>query len=60
MTYGVGRGTEYYDMPEIREIVKDAESENYRFSSLVIGVVKSPQFQMRMKVNENIEELAVN
>jgi len=60
MTYGVGRGTEYYDMPVVREIVADAERDNYSFSSLVMGVVNSPQFQMRMKVDENIEELAVN
>jgi hypothetical protein len=60
MTYGVGRGTEYYDMPVIRQIVDDAESDNYRFSSLVLGVVNSPQFQMRMKITENLEELAGN
>jgi hypothetical protein len=60
MTYGVGRGTEYYDMPVIRDIVEEAERDDYRFSSLVMGVIKSPQFQMRMKVEENIEELAAN
>jgi hypothetical protein len=60
MTYGVGRGAEYYDMPVIRQIVADAESENYKFSSLVMGVVNSPQFQMRTKVQENLEELASN
>ena len=60
MTYGVGRGVEYYDMPVIRDIVNSAESDDYSFSSLVMGVVNSPQFQMRMKVNENIDELASN
>jgi hypothetical protein len=49
MTYGLGRGVEYYDMPVIRSIVKSAESENYRFSALVLGIVKSPAFQMRVK-----------
>ena len=53
MTYGVGRGTEYYDMPVVRDIVEDAEAENYRFSSLVLGVVNSPQFRMRMKTENN-------
>jgi len=58
MTYGVGRGTQYTDMPVIREIVRDAEREDYSFSSLVIGVVNSPQFQMRIKNSENADELA--
>ena len=60
MTYGVGRGVEYSDMPAVRKIVNDAERNDYRFSALVLGVVKSPQFQMRMKVSENVEELAAN
>jgi hypothetical protein len=47
MTYGVGRGLEYYDMPTVRSIVKDAARNNYRFSSLVLGVVKSAPFQMK-------------
>ena len=46
MTYGLGRGTEYYDMPVIRNIVRDAAKKNYRFSALVLGVVSSPPFQM--------------
>ncbi len=49
MTYGVGRGLEYYDMPTVRSIVKDAARSNYRFSSLVLGVVKSAPFQMKVK-----------
>ena len=46
MIYALGRGTEYFDMPLIRSIVRDAERNNYRFSSLVLGVVKSEPFQM--------------
>jgi hypothetical protein len=49
MTYGLGRGLEYYDMPMTRSIVRDAAKNNYRFSSLIIGIVKSPQFQMKVK-----------
>jgi hypothetical protein len=49
MTYALGRGVEYYDMPALRSIVHEAEKNNYRFSSLVLGVVKSEQFQMNMK-----------
>ncbi len=50
MIYGLGRGTEYYDMPLIRSIVRDADKNSDRFSSLVIGVVKSDPFQMNTKV----------
>ena len=50
MTYAVGRGMEYYDMPVVRQIVRDAERNNYRFSTIVLGVVKSAPFQMKMKV----------
>ena len=47
--YALGRGTEYYDMPLIRSIVRDAESKNYRFSSLILGIVKSEPFQVNQK-----------
>ena len=50
MIYALGRGTEYYDMPLVRSIVHSAEKDNYRFSSLVIGVVKSQPFQMNQKL----------
>jgi hypothetical protein len=53
MTYGLGRGVEYYDMPVIRSIVRDAEKNNDKFSSLLLGVVKSAPFQMRAKVEES-------
>jgi hypothetical protein len=47
MTYALGRGVEYYDMPAIRAIVHEAAHNDYRFSSLIMGVVKSTPFQMR-------------
>jgi hypothetical protein len=47
MTYALGRSIEYYDMPTVRQIVRDAARDNYRFSSLVSGIVKSAPFQMR-------------
>jgi hypothetical protein len=50
MIYALGRGTEYFDMPLIRSIVRDAAKNNYRFSSLVLGVVKSEPFQMNGKL----------
>jgi mono/diheme cytochrome c family protein len=49
MTYAIGRGAEYTDMPTIRAIARDAATENNRFSAIVLAVVKSPQFQMRVK-----------
>ena len=42
-----GRGLEYYDGPPIRKIVSDAGQNDYRFSSLILGIVKSVPFQMR-------------
>lgn len=53
MIYALGRGTEYYDMPLMRSIVHQAEPSNYKFSSLVMGVVKSDAFQMNMKQAQN-------
>ena len=52
MIYGLGRAVEYSDMPVIRAIVRDAGASNYKFSALVMGIVKSPPFQMKMKVGE--------
>src|SRR5262249_48671178 len=52
MIYGLGRGTEYYDMPLVRSIVRDAARDNYKFSSLVLGVVKSEPFQNNRKGQE--------
>jgi len=52
LTYAMGRGVEYYDMPTVRAIVHDATSNNYKFSSLILGIVKSPQFQTNMKLTE--------
>jgi hypothetical protein len=49
MTYAVGRGMEYTDMPTIRAIARDAAGDDHRFSALVLGVVRSAQFQMRVK-----------
>jgi cytochrome c5 len=49
LTYGLGRGVEYEDMPLVRSIVRDAASSKYKFSDLVLGIVKSPAFQMNMK-----------
>jgi hypothetical protein len=52
LTYAVGRGLEYYDMPVVRTVARDTAKNNYRFSELVLGIVKSPPFQMKVKISE--------
>jgi hypothetical protein len=52
LTYALGRGVEYQDMPLVRSISHDAASQQDRFSALVMGVVKSKPFQMNMKVQD--------
>jgi len=47
LTYALGRGVEYYDMPTVRSIVRQSEQEDFSWSSLILGVVKSAPFQMR-------------
>jgi mono/diheme cytochrome c family protein len=49
LTYALGRALVYSDMPAIRGIVHDASRNDYRFSSIVLGIVKSVPFQMRSK-----------
>ena len=53
LTYGLGRGVEYQDMPMLRSIVHDGAPGKYKFSSLVLGIVKSPAFQMNMKTEDS-------
>jgi len=48
MTYALGRGVEYFDMPSIRKIVRNAGRDNYKFSSIVMGIVTAPAFQSNM------------
>ena len=54
MAYALGRRIEYYDKPTVRAISRDAEENDYRISSFVLGVVKSPAFQMSRA--ENVAE----
>jgi hypothetical protein len=49
LTYAMGRAVTPYDMPAVRSIVRASGRDDYRFSSLVLAVVKSEPFQMRMK-----------
>ena len=52
MTYALGRGLVYTDMPTVRAIAKDVAKDDNRFSAIVLGIVKSGQFQMRTKSTE--------
>lgn len=49
LTYALGRGLEYYDMPTVRAIRREAAKNDYRFSSIIEGIVQSPQFTKRVK-----------
>jgi hypothetical protein len=51
MTYALGRGVEYYDSPAVRQIVRSSASNDYRWSSIVLGIVRSTPFQMRLPPN---------
>ena len=55
MTFALGRGVAASDMPSVRTIIRDAASRDYRFSSLVLGIVKSPSFTMRIKASPERE-----
>ena len=47
LTYALGRPVQHYDIPAVRSILRDAAAEDHRWSSLVLGIVESPPFQMR-------------
>jgi hypothetical protein len=51
MAYALGRRLEHYDRPAIRQIVRDAAARDYRWSSIIVGIVKSPGFLMRSTIN---------
>jgi mono/diheme cytochrome c family protein len=60
MTYALGRGIDYRDAPAVRQIRREAERENYRFSSLVMGIVRSAPFQMRRPGDPASEKTAAS
>ena len=49
MVYALGRRLEAGDMTTVRRIVREAASDDYRFSSIVLGIVRSPQFQQKAR-----------
>jgi hypothetical protein len=63
MAYALGRRLEYYDEPTVRKIVRDAAAKQYRWSSIILGIVDSPAFLMRdsapvLKVEAQTERAA--
>ena len=59
LTYALGRGSEWYDASAIRAAVNGAKKDDYRFSALLMGIVQSAPFQMRMSQNVDTEAQAV-
>jgi hypothetical protein len=57
LTYALGRPLEYYDMPVVRGIVQGAAGNDYRFSSLIMGIVKSEPFEMKKALEDNGPEV---
>ena len=48
LTYALGRGLEYYDAPAVRKITREAAPNEHRWSSLILGIVRSTPFQKRI------------
>jgi hypothetical protein len=59
LTYALGRGLEYQDMPLVRSILHEAAADEYRFSSVLMGVIESPAFTMNMKAAAEITTAAL-
>jgi hypothetical protein len=55
LTYALGRGVDYRDMPAVRAIVRASALNDYRFSSIVTGIVASAPMQMRMKAPQETD-----
>jgi len=60
LTYALGRGLTAADMPTVRSIVRDAEKDQYRFSTVVLGVVRSVPFQKRLKAPSSEPQVAAS
>jgi hypothetical protein len=57
MAYALGRRVEYYDMPAVRTIVREAKADDYRMSAFVLGIVKSPAFRMKAAASSDETEM---
>ena len=59
MAYALGRRVEYFDQPAIRAISRTAEAQDYRMSSLILGVIKSDAFQMKQAEAQTTDDAKV-
>jgi hypothetical protein len=57
VAYALGRRVEYYDMPAVRKIVREAKADGYRMSAFVLGVVRSPAFRMKAAATSDETEM---
>src|SRR4029077_4589161 len=53
LAYALGRGLDYYDLPAVRKIRRESASRDYRWSSVISGIVRSTPFQMRKSRSKN-------
>ena len=53
LTYALGRGLGYYDMPAVRKIVRASAADGYKFQSVILGVVNSVPFRMKTAESTN-------
>jgi len=60
LTYALGRGLEYSDMPAVRAIVRESAASDYRWSAVVLGVVRSMPFQMRRAAGSRLDAAVVS
>jgi hypothetical protein len=56
LTYSLGRELEYYDLPAARKIAREAAASDYRWSSIILGIVKSVSFQMSITRSAAVEQ----
>lgn len=54
LTYALGRGVEHYDLPTVRKITREAADDDYRWSSIILGIVNSVPFQMRRASDDSV------
>ena len=52
LAYAIGRGLDYYDQPAVRKIARDAAQHDYRWSSIISGIVNSTPFRMSVAASE--------
>jgi hypothetical protein len=60
LAYAIGRSVDYNDLPAVRQVVRDAAPSNYRWSAIILGIVKSTPFRLGSVEDESASQLARN